>query len=90
MKTFKILFCISILSLMMVSCEKDLLNTVPKDRLGSELFWQTEQDALYASTGIYSRLGGQWRYSAMDAYSDIAHFILQWRSESAIEKHTFN
>lgn len=89
MKTFKILFCISILSLMMFSCEKDLLNTVPKDRLAGELFWKTEQDALYASTGIYSRLGGQWRYSSMDGYSDIAHFILQWRSESAIEKNTF-
>jgi hypothetical protein len=89
MKTFKILFCISILSLMMLSCEKDLLNTVPKDRLADELFWKTEQDALYASAGIYSRLGGQWRYSSMDGYSDIAHFILQWRSESAIEKNTF-
>jgi hypothetical protein len=73
----------------MVSCDKDLLNTVPTDRLASELFWQTEEDALYASTGIYSRLGGQWRYSGMDAYTDIAHFILQWRSESAIEKNTF-
>lgn len=89
MKTLKILFCISILSLSMVSCEKDLLNTVPKDRLASDLFWKTEQDALYASTGIYSRLGAQWRYSMMDGYSDIAHIILQWRSESAIEKNTF-
>ncbi len=89
MKTFKILICISILSLLMVSCEKDLLNTVPKDKLTSELFWKTEQDALYASTGIYSILGDQWRYCSMDGYSDIAHFILQWRSESAVEKNTF-
>jgi hypothetical protein len=89
MKTFKILICVSLLSFVMVSCDKDFLNTVPKDRLASDLFWKTEQDALYASTGIYSRLGGQWRYSAMDAYTDIAHFILQWRSESAIEKNTF-
>ena len=89
MKTFKILIGISMLSVLMVSCDDDFLNTVPKDRLASDLFWKTEQDALYASTGIYSRLGGQWRYSAMDAYSDMAHFILQWRSESAIEKNTF-
>lgn len=89
MKTIKIFICISILSSMMVSCEKDLLTTIPKDRLASDLFYQTEQDAIYASTGIYSRLGAQWRYCSMDGYSDIAHFILQWRSESAIEKNTF-
>jgi hypothetical protein len=89
MKTFKLLISISILSVLMVSCDDDFLNTVPKDRLASELFWQTEQDALYASTGMYSRLGGQWRYSAFDAYSDIAHYILQWRAESGIEKNTF-
>ncbi len=90
MKAYKILICIGLLSLMTVSCEEDLLNTIPKDRLASDLFWQTEQDALYASTGIYSRLGDQWRYCSMDAFSDIAHFILQWRAESGIEKNTFD
>ncbi|MFO7852250.1 MAG: RagB/SusD family nutrient uptake outer membrane protein [Bacteroidota bacterium] len=90
MKISKILIFLSILSLLTVSCEKDLLNTIPKDRLATDLFWQTEQDALYASTGIYSRLGGQWRYCSMDAYTDIAHFILQWRAESAIEKNTYD
>lgn len=87
MKTLKILIITSILALTMVSCE-DLLDTIPKDRLASDLYWQTEQDALFASTGIYSRLGGMWRYNSMDGYSDIAHFILQWRSESAVEKNT--
>jgi len=90
MKISKIIIFISILSFLTVSCEKDLLNTIPKDRLASDLFWQSEQDALYASTGIYSRLGGQWRYCSMDAFSDIAHFILQWRAESAIEKNTYD
>lgn len=89
MKTFKILISICLLSVLMVSCDKDFLDTVPKDRLASDLFWQTEQDALYAATGIYSRLEDQWRYSSMDAYTDMAHFILQWRSESAIEKNAF-
>lgn len=88
MKTYKIVLCICILSLVTVSCEKDLLDTIPKDRLASDLFWQTEQDAIFASTGIYSRMGGMWRYNSMDGYSDIAHFILQWRSESAVEKNT--
>lgn len=81
---------IFLLLLILISCNEDLLNTVPKDRLASDLFWKTEQDAVYASNGIYSILGGHWRYFSMDAYSDIAHWILQWRAESAVEKHTYD
>lgn len=89
MKSHKILY-ISFIALILISCNNDLLNTVPKDRLASTLFWQTEEDAIYASNGIYSILGNQWRYTSMDAYTDIAHYILQWRAESEVEKHTFD
>lgn len=73
-----------------VSCNNDVLNTIPKDRLSSDVFWKTQQDAIYASNGVYSVLGDQWRYSSMDAYTDIAHFVLQWRGESDVEKNTFD
>lgn len=89
MKTYNAFF-ICCLILTATSCDKDLLNTIPNDRLASELFWKTEEDAIYAANGIYSTLGNQWRYTSMDAFTDIAHFILQWRDESAVEKHTFN
>ncbi|MDR2389143.1 MAG: RagB/SusD family nutrient uptake outer membrane protein [Tannerellaceae bacterium] len=89
MKAYKILH-LGVLALMLVSCNDDLLNPVPKDRLASDLFWETEDDAIYAANGIYSILGSQWRYTSMDAYSDLGHFILQWRAESQIEKHTFD
>ncbi|MDH6304220.1 hypothetical protein M2463_000725 [Parabacteroides sp. PH5-13] len=89
MKAYKII-CISLLAMIAVSCTEDLLNPLPKDRLASDLFWKTTEDAVYASNGVYSILGGQWRYSMMDAYSDLSHIILQWRSESQIEKHTFD
>lgn len=79
-----------VVSVITLSCESDLLNTTPKDRLASDLFWNTEQDAVYAATGVYSILGGHWRYASMDSYTDISHFILQWREESVVEKHTFN
>jgi hypothetical protein len=81
---------ILVVSVIVLSCESDLLNTTPKDRLASDLFWNTEQDAVYAATGVYSILGDHWRYASMDGYTDIAHFILQWREESVVEKHTFN
>ena len=89
MKTYKAFF-ICCLLLTTMSCRKELLNTVPKDRLASELFWKTQDDAIYAANGIYAVLGNQWRYASMDAFTDIGHFILQWRAESEVEKHTFD
>lgn len=90
MKTNLILLCIAVSSLLMSSCEKDLLDTVPKDRLAADLYWKTEQDAIYAVNAIYSRLGSQWNYCSFDAFTDIAHFTLQWRSESSIEKNVID
>ncbi|MDR2969109.1 MAG: RagB/SusD family nutrient uptake outer membrane protein [Tannerellaceae bacterium] len=90
MKAYKILF-ITLCTLMAISsCTGDLLNPLPKDRLASELFWKTTEDVVYASNGVYSILGDQWRYASMDSYSDLSHFILQWRAESQIEKYTFD
>jgi len=76
--------------LLNVSCKKGLLDTLPKDRLAGDLFWKTEQDAIIASNGVYAALGDSWRYVSMDAFTDVAHFILQWRGESEVEKNTFN
>lgn len=87
MKAYKIIF-ISLCAMMGVSCTD--LNPLPKDRLASELFWKTTDDAVYASNGVYSILGNQWRYTSMDSFSDLSHFVLQWRSESLIEKNTFD
>lgn len=89
MKRFKVIF-IYLLTFVFLSCQEDLLNTIPTDRLSSELFWRTEQDAIYASNGIYSILGDYWRYFSMDAYTDIGHWVLQWRAESEVEKHTYD
>ena len=84
------IYCMLLCIVLNVSCKKDLLNTLPKDRLSSELFWKTQEDAIIASNGVYSFLGNQWRYTSMDAFTDIGHFILQWRGESEIEKNTYN
>jgi len=90
MKAYKKILFFSLLAIMSVSCTEDLLNPLPKDRLASDLFWKTTNDAVYASNGVYSILGGQWRYSTMETYSDLSHVILQWRAESQIEKCTFD
>ncbi len=89
MKAYKIiLLYFSLFVMTLVSCTD--LSPLPKDRLASDLFWKTTDDAVFASNGVYSILGNQWRYTCMDSYSDLSHIILQWRSESQIEKHTFD
>ena len=92
MKTYKILYIsiFAFLALILVSCDSDLLNPLPKDRMSAELFWKTEREAIYAANGIYSVLGGSFRYVMMDAYADIGHVVLQYRDESMVQKHTHN
>lgn len=86
-KIYNYLIFVSIITL---SCNGDILDTIPNDRLSQAMFWRTKEDAIFASNGVYSVLGDQWRYTSMDAYTDIAHFILQWRGESLVEKNTFD
>jgi hypothetical protein len=90
MKAYKIVFISFCAMISVSSCTNDLLNPLPKDRLASELFWKTTEDAVYASNGVYALLGDQWRYTMIDSYSDLSHIILQWRAESQIEKHVFD
>ncbi len=94
MNSYKKIISIILVSAVAFSCEEDILETIPQDRLSSEIFWKTEGDAIAAANGMYSLLGDEdnpgWRYMGMDAYSDIAHWVLQWRAESAVEKHTYD
>lgn len=55
----------------MIGCGDDLLNTVPKDRLSSETFWNTEEDAELAVNDLYVHLMGTYTLR-WDGMSDIA------------------
>ncbi|MDR0510293.1 MAG: RagB/SusD family nutrient uptake outer membrane protein, partial [Rikenellaceae bacterium] len=55
-----------------VSCDADLLNTVPNDRISSKIYWQSPNDALLAVNSLYSDLEGTVIFS-YDAMTDIAH-----------------
>ncbi len=48
----KIIFAFAI-SLVLFSCQEDLLNTVPDDRISTEIFWQTEDDAILGANALY-------------------------------------
>lgn len=52
-------------------CDNDLLNTVPKDRLSTETYWETEKDARLAVNALYNDLPGVYTL-VWDSMSDIA------------------
>lgn len=72
-----------------VGCNKELLNTVPNDRITSDIFWKTEKDAIIASNALYTFLDGTSQLQR-DVFSDIAHTNTQYGDYKAIELGAYN
>lgn len=68
----------------MLSCNSDLLETVPNDRLSENLFWRTEADAQLAVNSLYNDLDGETVLS-WDALTDIAHTNQNFNVQAYIE-----
>lgn len=73
-----------------LGCNKDLLNTIPNDRVTSVIFWGTDQDAVLAANAIYSKLPNPDIFTNWDAMSDIGHVTLGWRDQSIMEKGAYD
>jgi len=80
--------CISAI-LIIVGCQKGLLNTIPNDRITSDVFWATEKDAVIASNALYTFLDGTDQLHR-DVFSDIAHTNTQYGDYKAIELGSYN
>ena len=84
----------SILSLVLsagilVSCDNDLLETVPNDRLNVDMFWKTEQDAKLAVNGLYTDLDST-NIITWDALTDIAHTNQNFDVQAYVELGTYD
>jgi len=90
MKNLRNIMFISLTTTLLLSCSEDLLETVPNDRVSSEIFWQTDNDAIAAANAVYTYLPSAEAVFNWDGMSDIAHITLMWRSESIIEKGSFD
>lgn len=90
MKRIIIIITITILCFSYIGCNDNLLQKLPNDRLTSDIFWRTAQDAIVASNAIYAELPGTNIFTNWDAMSDIGHVTLQWRDESIMEKGAFD
>ncbi len=71
------------------SCRKNLLDSVPNDRVSSNIFWKTENDALLADNALYTDLDGTSIFT-WDALSDIAHTNQNFDTQAFIELGTYD
>lgn len=67
------------------SCRRDLLVTVPTDRISTQIYWNTDQDATNASNAVYTYLDGI-TILLWDGFSDIAHFNTTGATEAPIDQ----
>lgn len=71
------------------SCRKDLLDPLPNDRVSSNIFWKTENDALLADNALYTDLDGTSIFT-WDALTDIAHTNQNFDTQAFIELGTYD
>ncbi|HTE31325.1 MAG TPA: RagB/SusD family nutrient uptake outer membrane protein, partial [Chryseolinea sp.] len=71
------------------SCQKDLLNTIPNDRITSEVFWKREKDAMIAANALYTFLDNTSQLHR-DVFTDIAHTNTQYGDYKAMETGSYN
>lgn len=86
----KLILKISIfIILISVGCKKDLLHTIPNDRITSDVFWKQDKDAVIASNALYSFLDGTNQLHR-DVFTDIAHTNTQYGDYKAMETGAYN
>lgn len=70
--TIKFTILLVATSLLFTACDRELLDTVPNDRLSESVFWKTENDARLATNSLYTDLDSTNIFS-WDALTDIGH-----------------
>jgi len=71
------------------SCDGNLLETVPNDRLSESVFWKTESDVKLAVNALYTDLDDV-NIISWDALTDVAHTNQSFNVQAYIELGTFD
>ncbi len=90
MKLFSNIILIALLTISLWGCNRDLLNTIPNDRVSAEIFWKTDKDALYAANAIYTILEDANSWTNWDAMTEIGHVSKSTNSQSLVEKGAYD
>ncbi|MBO9727277.1 MAG: RagB/SusD family nutrient uptake outer membrane protein [Chitinophaga sp.] len=77
------------LLVLLASCNKNLLDTAPTDRLAVNIFWKTEADAKLAVNALYQDLDST-NIIALDALTDIGHTNQNFDVQAYIELGTYD
>jgi len=83
------LFAVLLLICISQGCKKDILDTIPNDRISSEIYWKTETDAISAVNAIYQSLDAVNLF-VLDGVTDIGHTNTTFTAEYNIENGTFD
>jgi hypothetical protein len=95
MNNLKKIFALLLTTLVITSCE-DLLDTVPTDRISTDIFWKTEKDATLAANAVYTHITQPSviqtaaHYASWDGMTDIGYTNLPQSPESFILQGTFD
>lgn len=76
-------------ALLFSSCKKDILDTIPNDRVSTAIFWKTETDAVYAVNAVYASLDAVNLF-VLDGVTDIGHTNTTFTVEFNIENGTYD
>jgi hypothetical protein len=88
MKTLR--YTIIASALMLGSCQ-DLLETVPNDRISTDIFWRTEKDATLGANAVYTHMvESASHYISWDGMTDIGYTHLPQSPESFILQGQFD
>lgn len=71
------------------SCKKDVLETIPNDRVSSAVYWKTESDARFAVNAIYGALDAVNLF-VLDGITEIGHTNTVFTVEYNIENGTYD
>ncbi|MFD1141519.1 RagB/SusD family nutrient uptake outer membrane protein [Larkinella insperata] len=73
----------------LTACDRELLETVPNDRLSVDIFWRTENDAKLAVNSLYTDLDST-NVISWDGMTDIAHTNTNFNVEAYIELGSYD
>ncbi len=74
-----------------IGCKKDLLETIPNDRISTDIFWRTENDALLAANAVYTFMSeSAQHFIGTDGMSDIVYANPTGPAEALIARGGFN
>lgn len=85
MKTIRTILYSLLTFYFMMGCQPDLLDTLPNDRVSSDIFWQTERDAEFAANAMYPTLDSL-NIIKYDGITDLLHTNWTFAPDLALER----